>query len=64
MTEYEKSIVEAGAKVAFPPEIVKIPLGRVISEAGYKQLRVQKAKRKDLLLFILTASRKLRLGRR
>ncbi len=39
MTEYDKSITEAGAKPAYPPETVKIPLGRVISEAGYRQLR-------------------------
>ncbi len=45
MTEYDKTITEAGAKVAFPPELVKIPLGRVISEAGLRQLRVAESEK-------------------
>jgi 2,3-bisphosphoglycerate-independent phosphoglycerate mutase len=51
MTEYEKAIVEAGAKVAFPPEIVKIPLGRVISEGGYKQLRASESEKERFVTF-------------
>jgi len=51
MTEYEKSIVEAGDKVAFPPEIVKLPLGRVISELGYKQLRVSESEKERFVTF-------------
>ncbi len=51
MTEYSKSIVESGAKAAFPPEIVKIPLGRVISEAGYKQLRVSESEKERFVTF-------------
>lgn len=45
MTEYDKPITESGAKVAFPPEIVKIPLGRVISEAGLIQLRASESEK-------------------
>ncbi len=51
MTEYEKAIVEAEAKVAFPPEVVKLPLGRVVSEAGYKQLRVSESEKERFVTF-------------
>ncbi|KKU09851.1 MAG: 2,3-bisphosphoglycerate-independent phosphoglycerate mutase, partial [Candidatus Woesebacteria bacterium GW2011_GWB1_45_5] len=51
MTEYEKPIVEAGAIIAFPPEIVKIPLGRVISEAGYRQLRAAESEKERFVTF-------------
>lgn len=51
MTEYGKPIVEAGAKVAFPPEVVKIPLGRIISEAGYKQLRACESEKERFVTF-------------
>jgi 2,3-bisphosphoglycerate-independent phosphoglycerate mutase len=51
MTEYEKRIVEAGGKVAFPPENVKIPLGRVISEAGLRQLRVSESEKERFVTF-------------
>lgn len=51
MTEYGKPIVEAGAKVAYPPEIVKIPIGRVVSEAGYKQLRASESEKERFVTF-------------
>ncbi len=51
MTEYGKPIVEAGARVAYPPEMVKLPLGRVISEAGYKQLRVSESEKERFVTF-------------
>lgn len=51
MTEYGKPMVEAGAKVAFPPEIVKIPLGRVISEAGFRQLRASESEKERFVTF-------------
>jgi 2,3-bisphosphoglycerate-independent phosphoglycerate mutase len=51
MTKYGGPIVEAGAKVAFPPEIVEIPLGRIISEAGYKQLRVAESEKERFVTF-------------
>ncbi len=51
MTEYSKPIVEAGAKVAFPPEMVKLPVGRVISEAGYKQLRACESEKERFVTF-------------
>ncbi len=51
MTEYGKPIVEAGAKVAFPPEIVELPVGRVISEAGHKQLRASESEKERFVTF-------------
>ncbi len=45
MTEYDKAITTAGARVAYPPEVVKIPLGRVISEAGFRQLRAAESEK-------------------
>ena len=51
MTEYSKPIVDAGGKVAFPPEIVKLPIGRVISEAGYKQLRACESEKERFVTF-------------
>jgi 2,3-bisphosphoglycerate-independent phosphoglycerate mutase len=45
MTEYSKPLVANGAKVAFPPEIIPMPLGRVIAEADKKQLRVTESEK-------------------
>lgn len=51
MTEYEKAIIDAGAKIAFPPEKVELPLGNVISESGYKQLRVAESEKERFVTF-------------
>lgn len=51
MTEYGKAIVEAGAKVAFPPETVESPLGKVISEAGFRQLRACESEKERFVTF-------------
>lgn len=59
MTEYGKLLVEAGAKVAFPPEIVKIPIGRVISEAGYKQLRAAESEKERFVTFYFNGQQEI-----
>lgn len=59
MTEYGKPIVDAGALVAFPPEIVKIPLGRVISEAGYKQLRASESEKERFVTFYFNGQQEI-----
>ncbi|QQG41242.1 MAG: 2,3-bisphosphoglycerate-independent phosphoglycerate mutase [Candidatus Woesebacteria bacterium] len=51
MTEYDKPIVDAGAKVAFPPEVVRLPIGAIISEAGYKQLRSCESEKERFVTF-------------
>lgn len=49
MTEYGKTL--DGAKVAFPPETVDMPLGRVIAEAQKKQLRVSESEKERFVTF-------------
>lgn len=57
MTEYSKSITDSGAKVAFPPENVEVPLGRVISEAGFRQLRVAESEKERFVTFYFNGQR-------
>ncbi|MEK7550414.1 MAG: 2,3-bisphosphoglycerate-independent phosphoglycerate mutase [Patescibacteria group bacterium] len=57
MTEYEKATVLEGAHVAFPPEIVEIPIGRIISEAGYKQLRASESEKERFVTFYFNGQR-------
>ncbi len=59
MTEYGKPIVDAGAKVAFPPEVVQFPLGRVISEAGYKQLRACESEKERFVTFYFNGQQEI-----
>lgn len=49
MTEYGKTL--DGAKVAFPPETVDMPLGRVIAEAQKEQLRVSESEKERFVTF-------------
>jgi len=51
MTEYSQSLKDAGTQIAFPPEIVDMPLGRVISEAGYKQLRAAESEKERFVTY-------------
>jgi 2,3-bisphosphoglycerate-independent phosphoglycerate mutase len=59
MTEYEKAIVQAEAKIAFPPEVVKLPLGLVISQAGYKQLRVSESEKERFVTFYFNGQQEM-----
>ena len=51
MTQYEKILIEEGAKVAFPPEVVGTPIGRVISENGLRQLRASESEKERFVTF-------------
>ena len=51
MTKYSKSLVEAGAKVAYPPEVINFPLGKAISAKGFKQLRVSESEKERFVTF-------------
>jgi 2,3-bisphosphoglycerate-independent phosphoglycerate mutase len=51
MTQYEKTLVEEGVKVVVPPETVDMPLGRVIAENGYKQLRASESEKERFVTF-------------
>jgi 2,3-bisphosphoglycerate-independent phosphoglycerate mutase len=57
MTEYSKTLVEAGSKVVFPPEVISIPLGRVISENGLKQLRVAESEKERFVTYYFNGLR-------
>lgn len=51
MTEYSKSLVNAGTKVAFPPERVSMPLARVISSNRGKQLHASESEKERFVTF-------------
>ena len=53
MTEYEKPLVDAGAHVCFPPEKIAMPLGRVISSHGYRQLRAAESEKERFVTFYM-----------
>jgi 2,3-bisphosphoglycerate-independent phosphoglycerate mutase len=57
MTEYSKTLVEAGAKVIFPPDRVDMPVGRVISENGLRQLRVAESEKERFVTFYFNGQR-------
>jgi len=51
MTEYSRSLVSAGAKVIIPPEIIDMPLGRVVSEANLRQLRIAESEKERFVTY-------------
>lgn len=51
MTEYSKPLVDAGAVVAFPPEKVKMTLGRVISLHNLRQLRAAESEKERFVTY-------------
>jgi len=59
MTQYEKSLINEGAKVVFEPEIVDMPLGRVISESGYKQLRAAESEKERFVTFYFNGQQEI-----
>lgn len=59
MTQYEKSLIDEGAKVAFAPETIDMPLGRVISEAGYKQLRASESEKERFVTFYFNGQQEI-----
>lgn len=57
MTEYSRSLVSAGIKVAFLPEAVEMPLGRIISEANLKQLRIAESEKERFVTYYFNGLR-------
>lgn len=51
MTEYSKSLVASGAHVIISPEVIEMPLGRVISERGLRQLRLAESEKERFVTF-------------
>lgn len=54
MTEYEKGLPVA---VAVPPEVVKLPLGRVLSEKGLRQLRISETEKERFVGYYFNGGR-------
>lgn len=48
MTEYEKNLL---AQTAFPPIRIHTPLGKIISEAGFTQLRMSESEKERFVTF-------------
>ncbi len=59
MTQYEKELIKEGAFVAFAPETVEMPLGRVIAENGYKQLRASESEKERFVTFYFNGQQEL-----
>lgn len=54
MTEYEKGL---STIVAFPPEFVAMPLGRVLSERGLRQLRMCETEKERFVTYYFNGQR-------
>jgi 2,3-bisphosphoglycerate-independent phosphoglycerate mutase len=59
MTEYDKTLVEEGVKVAYPPAVVTMPLGRVISANGLRQLRITESEKERFVTFYLNGQQSI-----
>lgn len=57
MTEYEKNYDKENVNVAFLPEHVDMPLGRIISEKGYRQLRVAESEKERFVTYYFNGLR-------
>lgn len=57
MTEYEKLLNNAGAHPAFPPEIVDMPVGRVVSLNNQIQLRASESEKERFVTFYFNGLR-------
>ncbi|OGM32861.1 phosphoglycerate mutase (2,3-diphosphoglycerate-independent) [Candidatus Woesebacteria bacterium RIFCSPHIGHO2_01_FULL_44_21] len=51
MTEYSRELSGLGAKVAFPPENVKMPLGRVVALNNMRQLRAAESEKERFVTY-------------
>lgn len=56
MTEYEKNLP---AQIAFPPTIVKNPVGRVIADHGLRQLRLAESEKERFVTFYFNGQREM-----
>lgn len=57
MTEYSKEAIEDGAHVAFPPGRIDMPLGRIISQRGLRQLRIAETEKERFVTFYFNGQR-------
>ena len=59
MTEYSKSLLKEGVQVAFEPETVSVPLGKVLSDADLRQLRVSESEKERFVTYYFNGLREL-----
>lgn len=57
MTEYSKQLIDNGAKVAFSPEIVQMPLSALISLAELRQLKITESEKERFVTFYFNGLR-------
>ncbi len=57
MTEYSKQLAKNGVHIAFPPEIINMPLGRVLNINGHKQLRMAESEKERFVTFYFNGMR-------
>jgi 2,3-bisphosphoglycerate-independent phosphoglycerate mutase len=57
MTEYSQSLVTAGTKVAYGPEHVDMPIGRVLSENNLKQLKMAESEKERFVTYYFNGLR-------
>lgn len=54
MTRYEESL---SVDVAFPPQFIQVPLGRVISERGFRQIRISETEKERFVTYYFNGQR-------
>lgn len=54
MTQYESNLA---VDVAFPPQFIQMPLGRVVSEHGFRQLRVAETEKERFVTYYFNGQR-------
>lgn len=57
LTEYSKILTDEGSKVAFPPEVIDVPLSSAIASAGFKQLKVTESEKERFVTFYFNGLR-------
>lgn len=57
MTKYGAGLEESGSRPAFPPMPVEHPLGEIISEKGFSQLRVAETEKERFVTFYFNGQR-------
>jgi 2,3-bisphosphoglycerate-independent phosphoglycerate mutase len=57
MTDYGAPILEAGAKAAFPPEVIENPLSAIISSSDLRQLKITESEKERFVTFYFNGLR-------
>ncbi|KKQ37658.1 MAG: 2,3-bisphosphoglycerate-independent phosphoglycerate mutase [Candidatus Woesebacteria bacterium GW2011_GWA1_37_7] len=57
MTEYDKNLLNEGANVAFPPELIDAPLSSVVSTGELRQLKITESEKERFVTFYFNGLR-------